>query len=69
MTTQKIYRDAQGRCINIGEWDFMLANDQDGNEVVGNPLPDGAYLDEAEIVAGWDGGLYLVDDPRRLGDV
>ncbi len=32
-----------------------------------NPLPDGAYEAEADIIEGWDGGLYASDDPRRLG--
>lgn len=35
-------------------------------QVATNPLPDGAYEDEAEIVTGWDGGLYETNDPRRL---
>ena len=54
----KIYRDKNGVCINIGEWD-----DQKGQ----NPLPEGATEHDAEVVTGYDGGLYLVDDPRRLG--
>lgn len=36
-------------------------------QTIGNPLPDGAYEDTAEIVTGWDGGLYEASDPRRLG--
>lgn len=50
-----IYRDKDGNLINIGEWE-----DKDGL----NPLPDGAYSEEAEVVTGFDGGLYLADDPR-----
>jgi hypothetical protein len=30
-------------------------------------MPPGAYEAEADVVQGWDSGLYLADDPRRLG--
>lgn len=53
----KIYRDANNVIINIGEWD-----DKDGL----NLLPEGSTEHNAEIVTGYDGGLYLADDPRRL---
>lgn len=59
----KIYRDSKGNCINIGDWDYVTQI-EDGVEVHLNPLPDGAYEDEAEVITGWDGGLYLADDPR-----
>ena len=55
----KIYRDIDGKCINIGDWD-----DKEGR----NPLPEGAAEFDAEVVTGYDGGLYLADDPRRLGN-
>jgi len=51
----KIIKDKDGKVINIGEWDTKF------------PLPEGATEDEAEVVTGYDGGLYLADDPRRLG--
>jgi hypothetical protein len=60
----KIYRDAQGKCINIGEWDFQVAV-VDGVETIQNPLPQGAMESDEEVVVGWDGGLYVHDDPRR----
>jgi hypothetical protein len=59
----KIYRDKNGVCINIGDWDYQI----DETEKQHNPLPVDATEDEAEVVTGWDGGLYLADDPRRLG--
>lgn len=62
MTTKKIYRDAQGKCINIGEWDYMV----DENRKIRNPLPAGAYEDQADVIVGWDGGLYVSDDPRAI---
>jgi hypothetical protein len=54
----KVIKDKDGVVINIGDWDDAAGT---------NPLPDGAYEDEAEVVTGYDGGLYLADDPRRLG--
>jgi hypothetical protein len=54
----KIIRDKDGALINIGAWD-----DKEGQ----NPLPEGATEHEAEVVTGYDGGLYLADDPKRLG--
>jgi len=54
----KIIKDKDGNLINIGDWD-----DVDG----ANILPDGATEHDAEVVTGYDGGLYLADDPRRLG--
>lgn len=54
----KIIRDADGNCINIGDWDDINGE---------NSIPDGAYEDDAEIITGYDGGIYLHDDPRALG--
>jgi hypothetical protein len=54
----KIFKDKNGNLVNIGDW-----NDFDG----ANPLPDGATEHDAEVVTGYDGGLYLADDPKRLG--
>lgn len=64
MTMTKIYRDANGKCINIGEWDLKIDLMLPDGERITNPIPDGAYEDQAEVVTGWDGGLYLADDPR-----
>jgi hypothetical protein len=52
----KIYRDSEGKCINIGEWD-----DKDGL----NPMPIDAVESDEEVVTGWDGGLYAHDDSRK----
>jgi len=54
----KIIKDKNGNLINIGEWD-----DKQGK----NPLPQGATEQDGEVVTGYDGGLYLADDPKRLG--
>jgi hypothetical protein len=54
----KIIRDKNGNLINIGDWEDMEG---------ANPLPEGAFEDDAEVVVGYDGGKYLFDDPKRLG--
>lgn len=61
----KIYRNAQGACVNIGEWDFQVAI-VDGVEKIQNPLPQDVAESDEEVVIGWDGGLYAHDDPRRM---
>jgi len=58
----KIYRDKNGVCINIGDWDYDI--DSAGEQR--NPLPIDAIEDDAETVIGWDGGLYLADDPKAV---
>lgn len=60
----KIYRNAQGACINIGEWDYQIKV-VDGVEIINNPLPEEAVESDEEVVIGWDDGLYAHDDPRR----
>lgn len=77
----KIYRDAAGNVINIGDWDFRIVRqpvtDEHGGEIMDtredggyvvrtqqvmlNPLPDGAYEDEAEVEIMPDGGLRVVE--------
>jgi len=63
-----------GQVINIGPWDFQIQRvevepaeyDEEGNvvkepvfeEIVTNPLPEGAEIVEMEVVEGPDGGLY-----------
>lgn len=87
MTIMKIYRDASGNLINIGEWDFLIEEYTETAPIpdgwtpesnvplpeecrpvkktrIRNPMPDGAYEEQTEIVIGADGGLYLSDDPR-----
>jgi len=58
----KIYRDANGKCINIGEWDLKIDPTLPDGKRVTNPIPEGAYEDQAEVVTGLDGGLYLAND-------
>ena len=58
----KIYRDSQGKCINIGDWDFMF----DKNEIAINPLPEDAVESDEEVVVGWDDGRYVHNDPKKF---
>lgn len=68
MTVMKVIRDADGRVINIGEWDYLYAEIEPGKDPVAtNPLPDGATESDEEVVTGWDGGLYVKGDARAEG--
>lgn len=56
--------------INIGPWDYQIQQIEVGQDEAGqpiyedrqaNPLPDGAIVQEIEIIEGPDGGLYPAD--------
>lgn len=64
----KVYRNSKGVVRNIGEWDFLVGTDDDGNEFIRNPIPDTYTVSEEEVVTGWDDGLYVVGDPRAEGN-
>lgn len=66
MTTKIVYRDKEGKVINIGEWDYIkeivdeYGDDGDfigSNEITHNPLPEGATSAIEEIITLEDGGL------------
>lgn len=60
----KIYRDKNGKCINIGDWDYKVEQDFVNGQIVDvqkNPLPEGAYEDDAEVLVANDGGLYVAN--------
>jgi sulfur relay (sulfurtransferase) DsrC/TusE family protein len=63
----KIIKDKDGNLINIGDWDYKIDESLLEDERIKNPLPEGATEHDAEVVTGFDGGLYLADDPKRLG--
>ena len=63
----KIIKDKDGNLINIGDWDYKIDESLPEDERIKNPLPEGATEHDAEVVTGYDGGLYLADDPKRLG--
>lgn len=54
---KKVYRDSQGAVINIGDWDYMISLDENEQEIINNPLPQGANFQLEEILALEDGGL------------
>lgn len=70
--------DANGNLINIGEWDEQVQQVQVGvdeetgkpiyEEQVTNPLPDGAYTEEREVVYDEVYGWRLADDPAPVSD-
>jgi hypothetical protein len=62
MTTTCIF-DASGKLINIGPWDYQYEMPEEGDPVVGNPLPEGAYSEEREVFTDEDGGRYIAKDP------
>jgi hypothetical protein len=62
MTTMKIIRDKDGKCINIGDWDYQY----DVENKPRNPLPKDATQSNEEVITGWDDGLYVHDDPRAI---
>lgn len=59
----KVIRDAFGKVINIGDWDYNIHIEigPDGFEydAVGNPLPAGAVESDEEVIESPDGGLYV----------
>ena len=62
----KIYRDAQGNLINIGEWDECQVEDEDGNIVINNPIPDGAVESDEDVVTAIDGSRVLASNYKEL---
>lgn len=62
----KVYRDAQGNLINIGEWNEHRVEDENGSIVVKNPMPSDAVESDEEVVTGADGGKHLKSDYATL---
>ena len=54
---EKVYRNSEGRVINIGDWDFMISLDENEQEIINNPLPAGATFNDEPVVYLEDGGL------------
>lgn len=59
---------AQVMEMKLNEQDPECVYDDDGNVIteVTNPLPEGAYEEEHEVVEAPDGGLCLATDHTRL---
>ncbi|PJX09075.1 hypothetical protein CQW32_17635 [Pseudomonas putida] len=64
MVNMKVYRNSRGEVRNIGDWNYLITQDEDGNDVINNPLPDSYVESDEEVITGWDGGLYVLGDPR-----
>jgi len=82
MQKVKCWFNANGNLINIGEWDAMPEQvevspehrDEEGNliseavyeTVERNPIPEGAYYEEREVIQTEDGGWTLAEDYAAL---
>jgi hypothetical protein len=55
-----------GKIINLGDWDYMIVKDNDGNDVINNPMPEGAEIQEIEISYTADGRIVMANDYREL---
>lgn len=53
-----------GKIINVGDWDYQKSIDDEGNEVVGNPLPDGAAEEEREMEYSEERGWFEIGKPQ-----
>lgn len=66
MTSRLVIRDAEGKVINIGEWDYMGEQvvEQDGEFITlpVNPLPEGSTQATEEIITLEDGGLAAAEE-------
>ncbi len=71
MSKMKVYRTEQGDVINIGEWELgeEVIQKEDGTyeTVYRNPIPERSTFSDEEVIVGWDGGLYVHNDPRAKG--
>lgn len=52
--------DKSGTLINIGEWNYNIEQ-RESETVVNNPMPEGAYAEEREVVVNADGSRSLVN--------
>lgn len=56
-----VLKDAAGNVINIGDWDYMYVMQADNQFVPTNPIPEGAYWEEAEIEVQANGARVVVE--------
>ena len=54
-----------GKIINIGEWDYMKDIDEEGKEIINNPLPVEAKEEEREFEYSEDRGWFEVGIPNE----
>jgi hypothetical protein len=58
-----VYRDTEGRVLNIGEWDQQVITQEDGTVVMMNAIPEGTTHQEEAIITLPDGGMWPAADP------
>lgn len=46
--------------INIGDWDYQIYINNEGNEIIRNPLPDGVIEKDEEIIINEDKSKSVV---------
>jgi hypothetical protein len=46
--------------INIGDWDYQIYIDSEGNEIIRNPLPDGVIEKDEEVIINEDKSRSVV---------
>lgn len=50
----------EGKIINIGDWDYQKTINEQGEEVIGNPLPEGANEEERDFEYTEERGWFEV---------
>ncbi|MFW1826412.1 hypothetical protein [Acinetobacter sp. ULE_I092] len=55
-----VFRDESGRIVNIGEWDSLITEDENGALIINNPLPDGLTTQMEDIVINKDGSRSVL---------
>jgi hypothetical protein len=51
-----------GQIINVGDWDYCISLDEEGNEVITNPIPEGTVEEDVEYVHDAKGRIRHADD-------
>lgn len=52
--------------INIGDWEYQITTDSEGNEIIGNPLPEGSVEKDEEVITNEDGSRSVVNQQPNL---
>lgn len=60
--TKKVYV-LDGKIINVGNWECQKVINDDGEEVVENPVPEGTIEEEREMGYDEERGWYEVGKP------
>lgn len=51
-----------GQIINVGDWDYCVSLDEEGLEVINNPLPEGATEEDIDFVQDAKGRIRHLND-------